>query len=153
MTLTISRNFISHQDGKSRANTQSNQWQKKTQTLFFIDERVAMMNYQKKSHDVISRSFRWIFSRKWLKINARVVNIVKCVGCVKQERRDALLLSILEWLKNKSRLYLFIIRDAYVIKYLCLSFSRLVHDSALPPSIVASNFALRLCDKSRAQWM
>lgn len=111
-----------------------------------------MMNYQERGG---RRHFALIEIRFLVKFslskNKRVVAVVNKVLYVCR-RRNALLLSIPRMIEKWNYLYLFIIHDADVIKYLCLSFSWFVLDFC---SLFSSNdrTLLRLCDKSRAWWM
>lgn len=97
--------------------------------LFFLLMNVAMMNYHRRRHFAVieaSKFPREIWSGKVTK-NKLLVNIARsdCVEPLWLRRRNALLLSIPRVIEKRNYLYLFIIRDADVIKYLCLSFSRL----------------------------
>lgn len=143
-------------------------------TNSFIDERVAMMNDERRHLEHyywnnFSREFFVTVEAKLTKINAWVVkNVVYffCFLCRASEERASLINSRV--IENKSYLYLFIIHDADVDKDICVYLSRgftLVSQRCLlfiKPrewSEILYRFdcmtrtLLRLCDKSRAQRM
>lgn len=111
---------------KQSKRAQSNQW-KITQTLF-IDERLRWWIIRKKTS---LRAYWNKFSREKVELKVtknKRASRKQCCG-VSMPKKSALINA--RMIEKWNYLYLFIILVADVIKYLCLSFSRFVLDSAL----------------------